>query len=148
MTVNPLTTATISKQLKFIGGSAYILISAYILECSFASVLHSDINQTAGSSSHLSMWENRYMHATVCLLCAGQPRRAGYAAKSVQFKGQFSCDKYVPQGGPISTFYPTLLLERIILYVLFTRQACHFLTGRLRSRKLWPINPPSPETFL
>ena len=30
------------------------------------------------------------MHATVCLLRAGQPRRAGAAAKSGQFVGQFS----------------------------------------------------------
>ena len=30
------------------------------------------------------------MHATVCLLRAGQPRRAGATAKSGQFVGQFS----------------------------------------------------------
>ena len=30
------------------------------------------------------------MHGTVCLLRAGQPRRAGAAAKSGQFVGQFS----------------------------------------------------------
>ena len=30
------------------------------------------------------------MHATVCLLRAGQPRRAGAAAKSGEFVGQFS----------------------------------------------------------
>ena len=36
------------------------------------------------------------MLATVCLLRAGQPRRAGDAAKSGQFVGQFSWDKYDP----------------------------------------------------
>ena len=36
------------------------------------------------------------MHATVCLLRAGQPRRAGDAAKSGQFEGQFSWDEFVP----------------------------------------------------
>ena len=36
------------------------------------------------------------MHATVCLLCAGQPRRTGDAAKPGQFIGQFSRDRYVP----------------------------------------------------
>ena len=36
------------------------------------------------------------MHATVCLLRAGQPRWAGNAAKSGQFIGQFSWDEYVP----------------------------------------------------
>ena len=36
------------------------------------------------------MQENRCMHATVCLLHAGQPKSAGDAAKSGQFIGQFS----------------------------------------------------------
>ena len=31
--------------------------------CSFATALDSDINQTTGSGGHLSMWENRCMHA-------------------------------------------------------------------------------------
>ena len=42
------------------------------------------------------MYENRCMHARVCLLRAGQPRRAGDAVKSGQFIGQFSWDKYDP----------------------------------------------------
>ena len=58
--------------------------------CSFATALDSDINQTTGSGGHLSMWENRCMHAAVCLLRAGQPRSAGDAAKLGQFVGQFS----------------------------------------------------------
>ena len=33
------------------------------------------------------MWENQCMHATVCLLRAGEPRWSGKAAKSGQFKG-------------------------------------------------------------
>ena len=36
------------------------------------------------------------MHATVCLLRAGQPRRAGAEAKSGQFVGQFSWVVYDP----------------------------------------------------
>ena len=39
--------------------------SAYA--CSITTALHSNINQTAGSGGHLSMWENRCMHATVRL---------------------------------------------------------------------------------
>ena len=35
------------------------------------------------------------MHATVCLLRAGQPRRPGDAAKSGHFEGQFSWDENV-----------------------------------------------------
>ena len=58
--------------------------------CSFATALDSDINQTTGSAGHLSMWENRCMHAAVCLLRAGQPRSASDAAKLGQFIGQFS----------------------------------------------------------
>ena len=38
------------------------------------------------------------MHATVSLLRAGQPRRAGNAAKSGQFIGQFLWVKYDPVG--------------------------------------------------
>ena len=41
-----------------------------------ATALHSDINQTTGTGGYPSMWENRCMHATVCLLPAGQPNRA------------------------------------------------------------------------
>ena len=58
--------------------------------CSFATALDSDVNQTTGSGGHLSTWENRWMHAAVCLLRAGQPRSAGDAAKLGQFIGQFS----------------------------------------------------------
>ena len=38
------------------------------------------------------------MHATVCLLRAGQRRRAGDAAKSGQFRGQFSWVTGDPMG--------------------------------------------------
>ena len=41
----------------------------------------SDKNQTAGSDGHLSMWKNRCMHASVCLLHAGQPKYASNAEK-------------------------------------------------------------------
>ena len=81
---NPLTTTAIQKLLEMIGRVR--LCPSY----SFATALDSDINQTAGSGGYLSMWENRCMHGTVCLLRAGQPRRAGAAAKSGQFVGQFS----------------------------------------------------------
>ena len=37
------------------------------------------------------------MHATVCLLCAGQLGSVGHAAKSGQFKEQFSLVKYDPK---------------------------------------------------
>ena len=89
---NPLMPVAISKQLEMIGRSAYILA------CSIATALHSDIYQTAGSGGHLSMWENRCMHATVCLLHAGQPRCAGDAAKSGQFIGQFTWVTGDPMG--------------------------------------------------
>ena len=82
--INPLRTTAIQKLLEMIGRVR--LCPSY----SFATALDSDINQTAGSGGHLSMWENRCMHATVCLLRAGQPRRAGAAAKSGHFVGQFS----------------------------------------------------------
>ena len=81
---NPLRTTAIQKLLEMIG--RVCLCPSY----SFATALDSDINQTAGSGDYLSMWENRCMHGTVCLLRAGQPRRAGAAAKSGQFVGQFS----------------------------------------------------------
>ena len=81
---NPLRLVAISKQLEWIGRSAYILT------WSIATALHSDINQTSGSGGHLNMWENRCMRATVCLLHAGRPTRAGNAAKSGQFIGQLS----------------------------------------------------------
>ena len=58
----PLRPVAISKLLDLIGRSAYILAF------SPATAPDSDINQTAGSGGHLSMWENRCMHATVCLL--------------------------------------------------------------------------------
>ena len=38
------------------------------------------------------------MHATVCVLCAGQPRLTGDEAKSGQFIGQFLWVKYDPMG--------------------------------------------------
>ena len=87
---NPLTSVAISKLLEWSIGPHIFLVGSIV------TALHSDINQTAGSSGRPSMWENRCMHATVCLLRAGQPRRAGDAAKSGQFKGQFSWDENVP----------------------------------------------------
>ena len=82
--LNPLTPTVIQKLLEIIGGVRLCP------SCSFATALDSDINQTTGSGGHLSMWENRCMHAAVCLLRAGQPRSAGDAAKLGQFIGQFS----------------------------------------------------------
>ena len=81
---NPLRPTVIQKLLEIIDR-----VRLYP-SCSFATALDSDINQTTGSGGHLSMWENRCMHAAVCLLRAGQPRSAGDAAKSGQFVGQFS----------------------------------------------------------
>ena len=66
--------------------------------CSFATALDSDINQTTGSGGRLSMWENRCMHAAVCLLRAGQPRSAGDAGKLGQFRCQFSLVAGDPTG--------------------------------------------------
>ena len=40
--------------------------------------------------------KNLCMHATVCLLHAGQPKRAGDVAKSGEFIGEFSWVKYDP----------------------------------------------------
>ena len=82
--VNPLTPTVIQKLLEIIGRVRLCP------SCSFATALDSDINQTTGSGGHLSMWENRCMHAAVCLLRAGQPRSTGDAAKLGQFIGQFS----------------------------------------------------------
>ena len=79
---NPLTPTVIQKLLEIIGRVRLCP------SCSFATALDSDINQTTGSGGHLSMWENRCMHAAV--LRAGQPRSAGDAAKLGQFIGQFS----------------------------------------------------------
>ena len=39
------------------------------------------------------------MHARVCLLRAGQPRRPGDAAKSGQFEGQYAWDEKFPFDG-------------------------------------------------
>ena len=69
--VNPLTPTVIQKLLEIFGRVRLCP------SCSFATALDSDINQTTGSGGHLSMWENRCMHAAVCLLHAGQPRSAG-----------------------------------------------------------------------
>ena len=69
--INPFTTVAISILLEVIGRFAYFL------SWSIMTPLHSDINQTVGSGDTLSMWENRCMHATVCLLCAGQRRPRG-----------------------------------------------------------------------
>ena len=82
--INPLRTTVIQKLLEIIG------IVRLCPSCSFATALDSDINQTTGTGGLLSMWENRCMHAAVCLLCAGQPRSASDAAKLGQFIGQFS----------------------------------------------------------
>ena len=47
--INPLTTVAISKLQEMIDGSTYILV------CSIATALDSDINQTTGLDAHLSM---------------------------------------------------------------------------------------------
>ena len=83
-THNPLRPTAIQKPLEIIGR-----VRLYPSR-SFATALDSDINQTTGSGGHLSMWENRCVHAAVCLLRAGQPRSAGDAVKLGQFIGQFS----------------------------------------------------------
>ena len=82
--INPLRLTAIQKLLEIIDR-----VRLYP-SCSVATALDSDINQTTGSGGHLSMWENRCKHAAVCLLCAGQPRSAGDAAKLGQFVGKFS----------------------------------------------------------
>ena len=87
--------------------------------CSFATALDSDINQTTGSGGHLSMWENRCMHAAVCLLRAGQPRSAGDAAKLGQFIGQFSWVAGDPIGvkGLCTCMYLVWYLFGLFLYL-------------------------------
>ena len=82
--LNPLTPTAIQKLLEIIDR-----VRLYP-SCSFATALDSDINQTTGSGGRPKMWENRRMHAAVCLLRAGQPRSASDAAKLGQFIGQFS----------------------------------------------------------
>ena len=78
---NPLRPVAISKLLELIGRSAYILTS------SPATAPDSDINQTALPARECE----KIMHATVCLLRAGQPRCTSNAAKSGQFRiGKFS----------------------------------------------------------
>ena len=54
------------------------------------------MNQTTGTGDHLSMWENRCMHARVYLLRAGQPRRPGDPAKSGQFEGRAAWEEKFP----------------------------------------------------
>ena len=103
---------------------------------SFATALDSDINQTAGSGGYLSMWENRCMHGTVCLLRAGQPRRAGAAAKSGQFVGQFSW----VTGDPIVV--KGLRLKR----KAFGDRA--FLTCKVNRRLRPPVDSCSPAVAL
>ena len=88
--VNPLTTAAISELLEMIGKSSYFLVSAR------STALHSGIIQTAGTHDALSMWENRCMHATACLLRAGQPKRDAGVTKSGEFPGEFSWVVYDP----------------------------------------------------
>ena len=76
---NPLTPIAISKPLEMIGKSTYILA------CPIATATDSDIDQTAGSGGHLSMSKSQCVHATVCLLCAGQPKCTGDAVTSGEF---------------------------------------------------------------
>ena len=83
-TLNPQTPTAIQKLLEIID-----IVRLYP-SCLFATALDSDIIQTTGSGGRPKMWENRRMHAAVCLLRAGQPRSAGDAAKLGQFIGQFS----------------------------------------------------------
>ena len=79
---NPLTMVAISKLLEMIDRSTCILA------CSIKSALKSYINQNAGSGGHLSMFNNRRMHTTVCLLHAEQPKHN--TAKSGEFIGELS----------------------------------------------------------
>ena len=84
--VNPLVVVAISELLEMIGRSSYALVPAR------STALHSGITQTAGTGGVASIWENRCMHAQVCLLRAGQLKRAGDAAES----GRFSCCENAP----------------------------------------------------
>ena len=104
LTFNPLTPTAIQKLLEIIDR-----VRLYP-SCSFATALDSDINQTTGSGGHLSMWKNRCMHATVCLLRAGQPRSAGDAAKLGQFVGKFSWVTGDPIGVKGLCYFSTALL--------------------------------------
>ena len=110
--------------------------SAYFLAWSILTALHSDINQTAGLGDTLSMWENRCMHATVCLLCAGQLGSIGHAAKlgSVQrsiLVGQIwlnGCERVKDW----SDFY--------LLYSIIYRPLSYLLfAGQLHSADVWPL---------
>ena len=90
--LNPLTPTAVSKPLEVIGSPTYVLA------CQEPNAPDSDINQTAGSPGRLSMWKNRCMHAAVCLLRAGQPKRAGNAAESGEFLGEFFWVEFDPMG--------------------------------------------------
>ena len=101
--INPLTTIAISKLLKMIGRSAY-----------FPRLFNRDRSPHGHETDY---WHGRSSELCekidacmpVCLLRAGQPRRMGDAAKSGQFRGQFSWDKYVKQVERISCFANKLL---------------------------------------
>ena len=89
---NPFTPAAVSKPLEMIGSPTYVLA------CQEPTASDSDINETAGSPGHLSMWKNRCLHAAVCLLRAGQPKRAGDAAKLGEFLGELFWVEFDPMG--------------------------------------------------
>ena len=107
---NPSTTVATSKLLEMIGRSVDILT------CRIATALHLDINQTAGSGKS-SEYVRKSMRACYSVCC--QPRRAGDAAKSGQFIGQFSWDRFVQTvvRGLLNMPY-IQLISRFLLYLV------------------------------
>ena len=89
--INPLTLVAISKLLEMID-------IVHLYPC----VLNRDRSWLRHKSDCRLGWSSKYVkksiHAchSVCLLHAGQPKRAGDAAKSGEFIGEFSWVEYDP----------------------------------------------------
>ena len=80
--------------------------------------------------------KSMYAYGTVCLLRAGQPRRAGAAAKSGQFVGQFSWvtgDPIVVKG-----LYTVYRVIKIALYNPLTTTAIQKLLEMIGRVRLCP----------
>ena len=68
------------------------------------------------------------MHTTVYLLPAGQPRRAGMAAKFGQFVGQFSCVKYdTPVLKGLTDLHIADIVKCVLLRTTFLITICQYI---------------------
>ena len=121
-TFNPLRTTVIQKLLEIIG------IVRLCPSCSFATALDSDIIQTTGTGGVLSRWENRCVHAAVCLLRAGQPRSAGDAAKLGSIHRSILVGHRRPNrphGVNITAYRPNLTFRTSILLSIIYYKSYH-----------------------